>query len=317
MRSSPPDPRIQPLGELAGDSTWASPPGGMNPQAEAEWIEVVRKCAQEHLGQLAILADHSWAYGESHIVEAEAASVGRVFLKSHRKSANYSAELAAYQMVVPHLRGRAPSLVAFDDEHQLLVLTAVRGTRVDILDDERDYLAAHGLAGEVLSWFHAAAPIESIEDWADRQQHRLDEWLARDTLRVVRRDERAFVSSMVRAISHSENVDLVWAHRDWRPRNWIYDGIVVYAIDFEHSRQDHWTADVSQLYFSEWTGRRDLAEAFFAGYGRSLSPSDWEKLTALAAISCLVTIIWSLHDGAEDIAANARQSLANLRRIVA
>ena len=64
-------------------------------------------------------------------------------------------------------------------------------------------------------------------------------------------------------------------HRDWQPRNWLVDDAgEPWAIDFEHARVGPWFEDVGRLWWREWQGRPDLAEAFFDGYGRRLDGDD-------------------------------------------
>ena len=300
------------------ESSWVSPPGGTKLPSELPGpLQDLLACAQEHVGPLAVVADHNWTHGESNVVEADAGSLGRLFLKAHHKQTNYDAELAAYQSVVPHLGGRAPRLVAFDDNHRLLVLTALRGTRADCLQDDRDYVAAHRLAGQGLQRFHSATPSVLVDDWSARQQQRLEEWLLHDTRGVLRKEETDLAEFVVGLLSDQRPVELVFAHRDWKPRNWMVDNGALYAFDFEHSRRDHWLSDVANLWFGEWAERADLAEAFFDGYGRSPSASDMEQLHVVAVLSCISTIVWTLHGGATGLAADARRTLANVRRSVA
>ena len=297
------------------EATWVSPPGGTVP-SELPGRDLLA-CAQRSIGSFTVVADHSWTYGESDVLEVDAGSLGRLFLKSHHKQSNYDAELAAYQTVVPYLGGHAPRLVAFDNDHWLLMLTALRGTRADCIQDDRDYVAAHRLAGQVLQRFHSATPSRFVNDWGAQQQQRLEEWVSRDTLGVLQKDEIDLAEFIVGSLSCRQLVELVFAHRDWKPRNWIVDNDTLYAFDFEHSRSDHWLADVADLWFGEWAERVDLAEAFFDGYGRSPSASDMERLNGVAVLSCISTIVWSLHDGATGLAADARRALTNVRRSVA
>ena len=103
-------------------------------------------------------------------------------------------------------------------------------------------------------------------------------------------------------------------HRDWQPRNWmIADDGEPWAIDFEHAAIAPWYEDVLRLWRQEWQGAPDLAEAFFAGYGRSLDDVDRRWFDALAALGHVTTIVWSDEHDDEPFAARGRAALAAMR----
>ena len=271
------------------------------------------ECAQLQLGTLRAVADHSWTFGESLVLEVEAADQSRFFLKEHRKRQNYNTELRMYQELVPQIQGAAPVLLGAEDSRNLLMLTAVPGTRADVLGCPGS-LGMYRRAGEVLRQFHSAASSVPVKDWAARQNKSLENWIRSDRLGALRAEEIGLSRLVIDALPRGETVDTVWTHRDWRPRNWIVGADSLYVIDFEHARREPWLADVAKLWFVEWDGRPHLRNSFFEGYGRHPSAKDEQTIRAIATISHVSTIVWASHDGATELVAEARAALGSVRR---
>lgn len=270
-------------------------------------------CAERHMGSLTMAADHSSPHGEGVVVEVETADRRRCFLKSHYKPRNYEVELETYRTVIPYLQEAAPKLLAFDDEYHLLVLSALPGTRADRVGCAANKVSVHRHAGELLRKFHSAVPAVSVPDWAGQQRRLLEEWIGRDLRGVLHGHEIDYARSIMSTDSRKQSVEAVWAHRDWGPRNWIVNGDLVYAVDFEHARRESWVADLVRLWWGEWVGRPDLQAAFLEGYGHCPSPGDMERLSVISVVTHISTIVWALNEGAVDVGTKARRSLETMR----
>jgi hypothetical protein len=77
-------------------------------------------------GTTTVVAHHSWSHGKSVVLELCGADGVVWFVKQHRDVDEYRSELFAYRRWVPALGGRAPGLHAYDDDLQVLVLSALR-----------------------------------------------------------------------------------------------------------------------------------------------------------------------------------------------
>ena len=265
------------------------------------------------VGEVSGVVDHTWEHGESDVVEAVTDRAGRVFVKKHHKRRNFQAELAAYREVVPLLGQGAPSLVATDESRCILIISALEGERVDRLSDDEEYLDSHRLAGALARRLHSSLPAVPAPDWLVAQRLRVEQWIGRPgaTAAIERRD-RVLIDSLLERIHLDEPPELVFAHRDWRPRNWLWKRGEVFAIDFEHARYDSWLADVAVSHFGEWFERPELGDAFFEGYGSRPAGADLDLLCVSALSAVVVTLVWASQDGAVELANEARQTLDNL-----
>lgn len=75
-------------------------------------------------------------------------------------------------------------------------------------------------------------------------------------------------------------------HGDAQPRNWLWDPAArrLAMIDFERAEVAPAVRDLVRLVDGQWDGRPDLANAFFAGYGRALSGIEEEVLTCFTVL---------------------------------
>ena len=266
--------------------------------------------AAEALGPCRLGADLSWHHGESVVREIVAADGTVQIGKAHRRATKFAAELHAYRSWVPVLEPWAPRLLAADEANQVMILTKVPGQPV--LDDGN--AAIHRSAGDLLRRFHDAVPSTPGADYVEAERSRLESWFERGRPGLLTEREITIARQAVEFLAGAPEPVLVPCHCDWQPRNWLVnDAGSVHVIDFEHARLWPWWADITRLWWAEWSRHPELADAFFAGYGRTLARTEQGCLQAASAISHVVTIVWAdeHHDPAYGAAARAHLATIN------
>jgi len=265
--------------------------------------EALMRLAAEALGPCSFGADLSWDHGESVVREIVAGDGTAHIGKAHRRAAKFAAELHAYRYWVPALERHAPRLLAVDDgPGQAMIMTRVPGEPVP---DDGD-AAIHRSAGEILRRLHDGVPPMRDGGYVETERRRLESWLERARPGLLTEEEIVIARRAVEFLADAPDPVLVPCHCDWQPRNWLVDDAgSLHVIDFEHARLWPWWADVTRLWWAEWYRHPVLAEAFFAGYGRTLDRTEERCLRASSAIGHLVTIVWAdeHHDTAYGAAA--------------
>ncbi len=185
---------------------------------------------------------------------------------------------------------RVPSLRAADAQLAALIVEGLDGKPVDGLE-----LDVQRAAGRFLAALHALAIVDDDPlPLADALERRTAAWLRRCALEpelaaiVERHGPRAELFVDARRVP---------CHRDFAPRNWLWDGASLAVFDFEHARSDLALVDLAKLRVDCWAGRSDLEQAFFAGYGRTLSDLERERLRALVVLHGLASLVWGREHG--------------------
>ncbi|GAB3979763.1 aminoglycoside phosphotransferase family protein [Plantactinospora veratri] len=272
--------------------------------------------ARQMLGSAQVVADRSWGHGVAGVLEVRDGAGVTWFVKGHADPERYRRELAAYRRWVPGLGGQAPELRAYDDDRRVLLLSAVPGEAglSHVADPE-----VHRAAGKLLRRLHGT---EALPPWTDLAARKLDE-LDRLSVRgggLFEPRELDFVRAGLRDLSGVPAPPRVPCHLDYGPRNWLVaragrhraDGRL-HVIDFEWAGPEVWVNDLNRLYFGPWRGRPDLADAFLAGYGRTLDDADRAVLHACGALTALFVAVWAQGRGDPGFAEAWRQ---NLRRLM-
>ena len=83
-------------------------------------------------------------------------------------------------------------------------------------------------------------------------------------------------------------------------------------IDFEFAYWDVRVADFSRDPDWGWIHRPDLVEAFFQGYGRSLTPREEQQLLVARADYALSAILWGRDNAFFGFEREGREALAHL-----
>jgi len=270
----------------------------------------LERYAERVLGACQVVGDRSWAHGEACVIEVRDAVGVRWFAKRHRRADKHRREVGAYRTWVPALGDRAPSVRAYDDALQALVLSSVPGEAGSGEASEMDPEIQHQ-AGRLLRRFH---DVESLGPWDDFAAEKLDEferWAARaDGLLEPRQLD--FARGEVRGLGGLGSPVRVPCHLDYEPRNWLVADGRVHVIDFERARPEIWINDLSRLYFGSWLARPDLCEAFLDGYGRAIGSDDRAVLLGCGALSAVSTVVWARAHGDAPFEEAGRRRLARL-----
>jgi Ser/Thr protein kinase RdoA (MazF antagonist) len=107
-------------------------------------------------------------------------------------------------------------------------------------------------------------------------------------------------------------------HRDYCAANWLVrpDGTWAGIIDFEFAHWDVRVADFARDPHWNWIHRPDLIDAFFEGYGRSLTPAEEQQLLVARAEYALSAIVWGRDHAFHGFEWEGRVSLAHLASLL-
>jgi hypothetical protein len=265
------------------------------------------EAASELLGPAEVVADRSWPHGESVVLELRCAGE-RVIGKAYRQREKFVNERRVYERWVPAIADRAPRLLDADTDAQVALFSFVEGRPA--ADETRDL---HRRAGRLLRRFHDVEPPVRLDGYLASLRQRFDQWVARAGRGVLGADEIDVVADCLERADALADPLGVPCHRDWQTRNWLIDDDgEPWAIDFEHARVAPWFEDVGRLWWREWRGRPDLAEAFLDGYGRQLEGEDRWWFDTMSALWHLTTIVWSDEHGDAPFLAEGRAHLRSM-----
>lgn len=197
-----------------------------------------------------------------------------------------------------------PSVVGEDEAATALLLTNVRG---GVISDSSKPWAAAGAFLAALQ----ALPVPTVDPipLPAAMRQRFDSWsreaaphLAWDVLLDARQafDTEVFVGTK-----------RVLAHRDFQPRNWLWDGRRLGVIDFEHARADHPLVDVVKLFDHVDEGDRRFV-AFQQAWGRRFDEAERAQLRALRVLHGLACIGWGAREKDGDLVALGRRVLDSI-----
>jgi hypothetical protein len=257
--------------------------------------------------------DTSWDHAESAVARLEADDGRRAVLKVHRQARKHRQERFALETWAPSLPGTPALLAARDGSPAALLMSARPGDRVDAQERARStLLRVHEAAGTWLRGLHRLPFVdEDPEPLAAALQARLGGWsrraaghLAPETLR--------WVSARV-AGADVRGVARVPCHRDFGPRNWLWDDAAgLSVIDFEHARPDVWWVDVHHLVDEPWHADPGLEDAFWFGYGRRPDAGERGLGDALRLLQAVGTVAWGAEHGDAPFVAQGRAVLRRL-----
>ncbi|MGW2546021.1 aminoglycoside phosphotransferase family protein [Kitasatospora sp. NPDC001574] len=261
----------------------------------------LQRWVTENLAGVDQAADVSWPKAKSQVWRVSAGDQA-AYVKISPSALDYQREIAGYQHAERALDpDGAPRLLAADPGLQAILSSpqpgrVVRDLPLDLQDEQRVY----ELAGRSLRlWHDASAPATdrdneaigaSMEQQADEAAGCLDS--AAGQLDAAQRALVQCVAEELPQLAHQ--VPVVYRHGDFATRNWLWDGPsgVLGLIDFEMAAHGLAVEEYTWLYAAVWVKRPDLKEAFFDGYGRTLSDSEdrlLHLLTTRLGISYLAT----------------------------
>lgn len=265
-----------------------------------------REVVAAHLRDPELLADMSWELLHTRVLHVRAGGADYVIKAGGPGNHHIGREISAHRTAVAALReaGRCSRLVAADRDAGILITTYLPGRLAERTPAEHDPVV-HAQAGAVLRLLH---------DAGTRTDPDLDAQLVGRAL--ARLDERHRLSEAtadrVRGILTRHRpgpVAVVPTHGDWQPRNWLWDGELLCAIDF--GRFDHRPAatDLVRLSAQQWRGRPDLEAAFLDGYGGDpREASSWPVLLLCEAVG---TAVWAFQVGDEPFERQGHRMVAD------
>lgn len=236
-----------------------------------------------------------------------------VVVKQFRSDRAFEQERQAYLRWLPRLpAATATLLTAHPAPIRALILGRVPGeplaTVAATAELER---AAHRRAGEFLRLLHGLPePDRDAMPLGEAVRRRIAAWLTR-VRPAISGEQHALLAA--RAARSADPRLFAGArrapcHRDFTASNWLVSGLEIdgklgslddfFVIDFEHAHMDSPLIDLVKLWTEVWGQRPDLEAAFFAGYGRALTPDEQEQLGVLAAMHAMATIAWA-HEHAD------------------
>lgn len=275
---------------------------------DAVLVDVVARWA----GGAEVVRGWAWPHGESRVLLLRTA-LGDVVAKGVARAAAFDQELTAMRRYAPALGDGAAQLRHADPARSVLVLTAVAGELAEGSAAEVDP-DVHRQAGALTARLHRSAPPIIDEHWGATLRSRFESWGTR-AAGLVTAAELARVAELVGRAGALGPVELVPAHRDNGPRNWLVDdGGRVRLIDFGHCRRAPWVEDLHRMTWRQWRERPALRDAFLDGYGRHPDEHDLAVLAAHDAVAVISTIVWAVAHGDAPFAELGRAELARLTR---
>ena len=247
-------------------------------------------------------------FGEARVQRATAQVSGlRWILKQHRAPAGHRAEATALVSLAAHLGTSVPHLAARSDDPRALLLRELPGDQADARRHDDESGRIHEAAGRFVARLQTV-PIAAVDPMpADEAiARRLAGWLRRSTLPGALRD---LAEGLVRPDSFA-GARRVWAHRDYRPANWLWHAGELAVLDFGHARADVAAADLTKLAAGAWRHSPALRDAFLRGYGGTWGDQQEAQLRSLCALHGLATASWGQTHGDEAARREGEQVLA-------
>jgi tRNA A-37 threonylcarbamoyl transferase component Bud32 len=257
------------------------------------------------------IEDWSWPHGGASVFKV-GTSRGDVVVKRVHRDASFAREVHALRRWWPRLGQRHGRLLHVEEASRTLVLDRVPGSIATAAGRDRDPLV-HRHAGRLVARLHAAEEPVATTSYGEKLLADFDSWAARARELVPPHDLDA-AREIATLACDIGTVQLVPAHRDNTPRNWMVDGPdVVSLIDFGHADKDPWWVDLYRLMHREWLDRADLKAAFLAGYGRDIDDETTDLLRVYGARAAVSTIVWATEHNDKKF---ADEGYAQLRRLL-
>lgn len=236
---------------------------------------------------------------------------GHAYLKIHKSQTTWEPEVHGYEQWSGAFSGRTPVLLGVFDAGPFALLTSgMPGKNLEDaalpVEQQRHVWRAAGAAllalhesavgthfGECARDGSSVGPavtdaVAYIDaDFADLLERAArGGWLTEPELAVVARARETMPAF--------EGEPAVPCHRDYCPVNWIVDdaGEWLGVIDYEFSRWDVRVTDFSRYPDWDWMLRPELTDAFFEGYGRTLSSVERDQLLVTKTQYALGAIVW-------------------------
>ncbi|MGW0393490.1 phosphotransferase enzyme family protein [Streptomyces sp. NPDC003042] len=276
--------------------------------------------AEERIGAVAAVRDASHNWDRSRVWELEGIGGASWYLKVSPSEKFYMCESRAYRHIVPALgHTRAPQLVDRQARDLVLLLTAVRGAPAKELGPETvEWRAVHQQAGVLCARLHEAGELDrsdqvEAEASLNAAADGAETYLARAGNRL-NEDEQQLIRYHAARLRRVGSVPVGYIHGDNQPRNWLWSKDGLALIDFERTRPAARIQDFVILTATQWADHPDRAQAFFRGYGRSLTDAERHALPCLTALDAVNCLAWGPDNGDQLVTARGRRTLDRLMR---
>jgi aminoglycoside phosphotransferase len=288
------------------------------------------------LGPVEAMSDHSKAHGghESSTRRLHA-STGFCYVKVHQSRSHWNNEVHAYERWTWSFGDYAPKLLAVHDEEPLaLIISELPGRIVENAPlSPSQELVVWRAAGEALVALHRSETGECfgpcLRDGTCSEERTLSarayvsKRFKSQTERAIEggyisNDELATIHAAYNLIPAFEGEYPVPCHRDYCTANWLISEKETWAgvIDFEFAHWDVRVADFSRDPSWSWIRRPDLVNAFFEGYGRSLTATEEHQLLVAHAEYALGAILWGHDHAFYGFEQEGRDSLVHLASLL-
>jgi len=303
----------------------------MNPLAEPMLQELLAWCTAQ-FGECRLASDASRTHPDARATLVRLLTPqGSCYLKLHRDPVHWASEVHAYEQWATAFGKHAPQLRAVHAAPPLaLVVSAQPGVPLEQqalgpAQQERAWYAAGAALARLHAWCagtwfglcrREGAPLHApiVDPCADIGAQ-FEEWLARaGQIDCLVTEERGIVRTAVERITVFAGERPVPCHYDYCPPNWLVSaqGELTGVIDYEFARWDVRVADFARFPAWEWMTRPDLLAAFFAGYGRTLTPREQMQLRVARVLYALGAVVWGSEQEYCGFAVEGRQALQRL-----
>ncbi|NRA36944.1 MAG: aminoglycoside phosphotransferase family protein [Planctomycetes bacterium] len=270
----------------------------------------LRSLVEAVIGTVQRITNCSWQHGNSQVwrVETINSEEGAYYIKVHAQHGKYRQEKLAYENWLPQLNN-VPVLIKCFDELHICIVRAVPGTLVmggDWSAAELEEIYQH--AGQ---WLRSLHDLEYHDDdklgLSSALLQRAESWLQRAVdSRLIDREQRLWVESLMPQFVHLTDALRVPCHRDFTPRNWLWDDgrfsgqKTLSVIDFEHARADWWLQDIDRLSSDYWQENLYLRAPFYQAYGKQPHAGERRIASVLSATNAVSTVVWA-HEHDDDV----------------
>ena len=251
--------------------------------------------------------DHSWGLVATTVLEVVRAGERFVVKAGGERDHHIRRELRAHRSWLQPWtsRGRAPVLVAGDEDAKVLVTRYLPG-RLVLGDPAADDPDTYRQAGGLLAVLHGQLELQDAE-LERRENARAVAWLDGPHRIEPAAEEqlRAQLSSWP-----EEATTVVPTHGDWQPRNWLVEDGVVSVIDLGRADLRPAMSDLTRLAAQDFRRDAALEAAFFDGYGSDpREPAAWHRTRVREAIG---TAAWAFAVGDEAFEAQGHRMIADV-----
>lgn len=302
----------------------------MKPAMHDHQLQTILEWCSSVVGPCEIASGDQRFHGRTMVWRLRTRS-GCCYLKLHRQMSSWEREVHGYERWAPAFGAFAPRLLAVHEEEPLALLVSALPGKVmdDVQLSARQEESAWHAAGRALAGLHGLARGEcfgpcrrdgsctgtatgdAVEYVAAELERETDRGVRAGTLSERELAIVRAVQGLVPAFAAERPIP---CHRDYGPANWLVarDGAWAGVIDFEFAYWDVRVADFSRYPNWEWIERPELLEAFFQGYGRSLTPREEQQCLVARAQYALGAITWGNEHSYHGFVREGRRALEHI-----